>query len=146
MEARRKWRSDRRFASPDDMWMEYQAFSDHCASHTVKRTTFSQQLAKHVTEDIPSPVSKSINGFCVYAGINRKTFDETYGHDPVFDDVIERMMRDCETDAREKFEDGTIPAQLAALWMGSYGYSTKQEQDITGGVPVVITGEGDLKD
>ena len=27
---------------------------------------------------------------------------------------------------------------LAALWMGGYGYSTKQEQDIKGGVPVVI--------
>ena len=28
--------------------------------------------------------------------------------------------------------------------MGGYGYSTKQEQDIKGGVPVVISGEDKL--
>ena len=36
------------------------------------------------------------------------------------------------------FEDGSIPSNLAGLWMGGFGYSTKQEQEIKGGVPVVI--------
>lgn len=138
--------SARRFSSPEEMLEEYNRFKQKCASHTVKRTTFSQSLAKHITEEIPSPVTCSINGFCVFARINKNNFYDTYSHDPAYADVISYITQDCEADAREKFEDGAIPAQLAPLWMGAYGYSTKQEQNIKGGVPVVITGEGDLKD
>ena len=47
-----------------------------------------------------------------------------------FVDIVTRMREECETDAREKFEVGAIPTQLAGLWMSKYGYTTKQEAGV----------------
>lgn len=128
----------RKFKSPEDMLATFEEYREKCASHTVKRTAFSQSLGRHVTDEIPSPITCSINGFCVFAPIDKKNWDGTYKSDPAYEDVIAYIYQYCEADAREKFEDGTIPPQLAPLWMGAYGFSTKQVQDIKGGVPVVI--------
>ena len=56
------------------------------------------------------------------------------------------MREECEIDAREKFELGVIPSQLAGLWMSNYGYSTKMDSTVTGAVPVVIDGSDELED
>lgn len=142
----KKWRSNRHFADQDDMWQAFVEYAEDCDNHRQKRTAFSPVSGHHVTDEISTPVTCSINGFCVHAGITKDAFYNTYVNDPAFADVVSNIKSVCEEDARRKFEDGSIPQHLAALWMGAYGYSTKQEQDIKGGVPVVITGEGDLKD
>ena len=36
-------------------------------------------------------------------------------------------IQECEIDARSKLEMNIIPTSLAGLWMGKYGYTTKQE-------------------
>lgn len=58
--------------------------------------------------------------------------DETYMKNRKFDTVIARMKTFCENDAREKFENGTLDARLANLWMGhNYGYAQKQETTVS---------------
>ena len=64
---------------------------------------------------------------CIFLGISRSKFYETYSEDKRYGDIVMRMKEECELDARRKFEQGTIPTQLSGLWMSKYGYNTKQE-------------------
>jgi hypothetical protein len=48
------------------------------------------------------------------------------------------MKEECEIDAREKFENGTIDSRLAGLWMSNYGYSTKTDATVEADVGVTI--------
>ena len=45
-------------------------------------------------------------------------------------DIVTRMRGESEADVRQKFETGTIPTQLSALWMSKFGYATKQQTDV----------------
>ena len=56
------------------------------------------------------------------------------------------MREECEVDARKKFELQIIPSQLAGLWMSNYGYSMKNDSNIIGSIPVVISGDDKLED
>ena len=42
------------------------------------------------------------------------------------------MQEECEVDARRKFELQIVPSQLAGLWMSKYGYTTKQDTQVSG--------------
>ena len=64
------------------------------------------------------------------AGISRSKFYENYANDEKYGDTVTRMREECEIDAREKFELGIIPSQLAGLWMSNYGYSTRTESEV----------------
>lgn len=129
------------------MWSKFCDYKKKCDENTVVKTEFSQKLAEFITQTIPSPTTATVKGFCLDAGVSYQSYLDHYCKgDPAYAEVTAAIKEACEADAREKFEKGAIPASLGALWMGAYGYSTKQEQDIKGGVPVVITGEGDLKD
>ena len=68
----------------------------------------------------------------MFIGISRAAFYERYANEGRFADIVTRMREECETDAREKFELGIIPSQLAGLWMSKYGYTTKQDTSISG--------------
>ncbi|GHU90975.1 hypothetical protein FACS1894202_11660 [Clostridia bacterium] len=70
----------------------------------------------------------------------RMTIDQRYV------DIVTRIREACEVDARKKFELGVIPSQLSGLWMSKYGYTTKTDSNITGAVPIVITGGDELED
>ena len=48
--------------------------------------------------------------------------------------VVTRIREECEADARRKFELQVIPSQLAGLWMSKYGYTTKVENNLSGGL------------
>ena len=124
-------------------WDEYKV---HCDNKSVLTHEFSQKSGQFVSAQLQKAVTYTIEGFCVYIGISRQAFHEYYTENPTFVDTVTRMKEECEIDAREKFETGQIPSKLAGLWMSNYGYTLKQDNNISGAVPVVISGEDDLKD
>lgn len=135
----------RKIKSPkqmENMWLEYK---DYCNNRTVVTTAFSQKTGEFITAQIPKPVTYNIKGFCNYIGLTERDFYAVYDKDEKFQSVIMRMKDECEVDAREKFENGTLDSRLAGLWMSNFGYSTtaKVEADIT---PVVIGGDDGLED
>lgn len=56
-------------------------------------------------------------------GISEKAREE-------FKLVIACMKEECENDARQKFENGTIDPKLAGLWMSKHGYTTNVDQKV----------------
>lgn len=124
-------------------WAEYKAY---CDSKSVLTHEFSGANAKFVSKELKRSVTYTIEGFCVFIGISRQAFHEYYAENERFVDIVIRMKEECEVDAREKFETGQIPTQLAGLWMSRHGYSTKQDTNVSGAVPVVISGEENLED
>lgn len=122
----------KKFNTAAKLWAAFKEYAEECDSKTVVKTEFSQKEADFVTKTIPHPVSVNITGFCSYVGMSYQNFYETYMKNPKFDTVIARMRTYCENDAREKFENGTLDARLANLWMGhNYGYAQKQETTVS---------------
>lgn len=124
-------------------WAEYKAY---CDSKSVLTHEFSGANAKFVSKELKRSVTYTIEGFCVFIGLPRQDFYANYAENERFSDMVMRMREECEVDAREKFETGQIPTQLAGLWMSRHGYSTKQDTNVSGAVPVVISGEENLED
>lgn len=128
----------RKFGSANALekaWLEYK---DHCDRKTVVATSFSQKTGDFVTAVIPHPVTYTIKGFCAFVGITESGFYDLYNKDKKLESVIARMKQDCEVDAREKFENGTLDSRLAGLWMGNYGYTTKSDTKIDANAGVTI--------
>lgn len=136
----RKFKSAKALA---DAWEQYKAW---CNDQSVLTHEFSAKNSEFVSKELKRSVTYTIEGFCVWAGLARSNFYETYSEDEKFRDIVTRMKEECEVDARMKFELGAIPTQLAALWMSKHGYTTKTESDISGSVPVVISGGDQLED
>lgn len=109
------------------IWEKFLEYKDDCNSRTVTRTEFSQRESRFVTAVIPAPVSCNMKGFCNYVGMTEQNFYQTYAKRKGIESVIARIKEECELDAREKFENGTINSRLAGLWMSNYGYTTKSE-------------------
>jgi len=136
----------RRFKSVkalEDAWEEYKAW---CNSQTVLTHAFDPKSARFISRELKHGVTYTVEGFCVWAGLARSNFYETYAEDERFRDIVTRMKEECEIDARMKFELGVIDPRLAALWMSKHGYSTKTESNVSGAVPVVISGDDELED
>ncbi len=128
----------RKFANEkalEKAWEEYKA---HCDRKTVVTTAFSQKSGEFVTATIPKPVTYTIKGFCSYCGMSERAFYLLYDKEDKLQSVIVRMKEECEIDAREKFENGTIDSRLAGLWMSNYGYSTKTDATVEADVGVTI--------
>lgn len=125
--------------SPKAMREAWEAFKAYCDSKTVIRTEFSQKTSEFVTAVIPSPITYTIKGFCSFVGMTETNFYLTYDKNEKFKSVIACMKEECEIDAREKFENGTINSRLAGLWMSNYGYTTKAEskEEIKSSVVIV---------
>lgn len=126
-------------------WEEYK---EQCDSRTVVTTTFSQKSGQFVTAEIPHPVTYTVKGFCAFVGMTEQAFYALYDKDENLEPVIARMKQDCEIDAREKFENGTIDSRLAGLWMSNYGYSIKTDAEVNNKVGVTIiddSGEDDAE-
>lgn len=134
----------RKFESPWDMLEQWEEYKVHCDNREVTKTEFSQRLGKFITDTVPAKVTYTVIGFCAYCGYTLSKFYETYKNDPEYGDVVSYMENDCEIDTREKLELGVIPTQLSGLWMSKHGYSTKQETEIKGSIPVVVTGEDNI--
>ena len=107
---------------------------------------FSSKNSELVSAELKRSITYTIEGFCVFAGIARSSFYQTYEEDEKFSDMVTRMKEECEVDARSKFELGVIPSQLAGLWMSRHGYTTKNDTSVSGSIPVVISGDEALED
>lgn len=127
----------------EEAWEEYKA---DCNNRTVLTHDFSSKNSEFVSAKLQRSVTYTIEGFCVFAGISRSKFYADYADTEKYGDMVTRMREECEIDAREKFELGVIPSQLAGLWMSHYGYSTKTDSTVAGAVPVVIDGGDELED
>lgn len=112
--------------------------SNKCLGHTKTKSIIDPETKTCATVEVTSPRSPTIKGFCLYCGTSSSTWYQHYANNPEFADAVRIITEYCECEVRGMFEDGEISPSLAGLWMGGYGYSTKQEQDIKGGVPVVI--------
>ena len=129
----------RKIADAEEMWKLWEQYKAKCDAHQKKHTLIEPGGAGTHVVMIASPLTYTIRGFCLYAGITETAFNRYYRDDEDFEETIELMEMETEIDARGKFEDGTLNSKLAALWMGRHkGYSTKQETEITGSMPVVI--------
>lgn len=124
----------------EDMAERFEEYlqSDKCLGHTKTKAVIDQETMTCSMIDVPAPRSPTIKGFCLYCGTSSPTWYQHYADNPEFAEIVKKITEYCECEVRGMFEDGDIPPSLAGLWMGGYGYSTKQEQDIKGGVPVVI--------
>lgn len=119
----------------NELWEEYK---EYCNNQMVLTHDFSSKNSEFVSKELRKAVTYTIEGFCVFIGISRSAFYESYGNNDKFSDTVTRMKEECEVDARMKFELQMIPSQLAGLWMSNYGYTTKTDTNVSGMVPVEI--------
>ena len=122
--------SKRKFVSPEDMWQKWEEYKKSCESVPVRVTEFSSKEGRFITDTIYKTITCTIEGFCVFVGIARSKFYETYANSEEYRDIVTRMKNESEQDVRSKFETGSIPTQLSGLWMSKFDYTTKQQTDI----------------
>lgn len=127
----------------EEAWEEYKAW---CNNQTVLTHEFSSKNSEFVSKELKRSITYTIEGFCVYIGLARSAFYQIYGEDERFSDIVTCMKEECEIDARMKFELGVIDPKLAGLWMSKHGYTTKTDTNVSGSVPVVISGDDELED
>lgn len=133
----------RKFNSVKALEEAWEAYKAKCDNQMVLTHDFSSKNSEFVSKELKRSVTYTIEGFCVFAGIARSKFYETYAEEEKYRDTVTRMREECEVDARAKFELGVIPSQLAGLWMSRHGYSTKTDSSVEL-EPVVIV--DDLKE
>lgn len=117
----------RKIRSPKALEIKWEEYKNKCNNRVVLTHDFSSKNSEFVSAELRRPVTYTVEGFCVFLGISRQAFYDTYTEDERFLDIVTRIREECEIDAREKFELGVIPSQLAGLWMSKYGYTTKQD-------------------
>lgn len=122
--------SKRKIESPEQMEQLWEKYKDYCDNYQVTQTEFSGKESRFVEGTVKKPITYTIEGFCVYIGLARSKFYETYAESEEYRDIVTRMRDESEADVRNKFETGTIPTQLSALWMSKFGYATKQQTDV----------------
>lgn len=112
----------------EQAWVDFKAY---CDNQTVLTHDFSAKNSEFVSAELKRSITYTIEGFCVFIGISRSAFYDTYGNDKRFSDIVTRIREECELDARKKFELQVIPDRLAPLWMAKYGYNAKTEMAYT---------------
>ena len=121
-----------RFKKPEELLETWEMYKEDCDSQMVLTHDFSSKNSEFVSKELKRSITYTIEGFCVFAGISRSAFYDTYANKIGYSDIVTRMKEECEVDARKKFELQVIPSQLAGLWMSKYGYTTKQDTNISG--------------
>ena len=116
----------------EELWEQYK---NECDNQMVLVHDFSSKNSEFVSKELKRSTTYTIAGFCVFVGISRQSFYQTYAKDEKYVDIVTRMREECEVDARKKFELQMIPSQLAGLWMSKYGYSTKQDTNVSATLP-----------
>ena len=113
--------SKRKISSPEEMERLWEDYKEYCDNYQVTQTEFSGKESKFVAGTVKRPITYTIEGFCVFIGIARANFYACYAEDEKYRDIVTRMRDESEADVRKKFETGTIPTQLSALWMSKFG-------------------------
>ena len=122
--------SKRKIESPEQMEQLWNDYKKSCESVPVRVTEFSAKEGRFITDTVYKTITCTIEGFCVYIGMGRSRFYETYANDESYRDIVTRMRGESEQDVRSKFETGRIPTQLSGLWMSKFDYGIKQQTDI----------------
>ena len=135
----------RKFKTAAELEQAWEDFKSECDSQKVLTHDFSAKNSEFVTAELKRSVTYTVKGFCVYAKLPRADFYATYANNRQYCDTVRRMEEESEQDARKKFELGIIPSQLSGLWMSNYGYSVKQDNNITGEVFNVTVTIGEKK-
>lgn len=133
----------RKFKSAKELEEAWSGYKKDCNERYVLTHDFSSKNSKFVSAELKRSVTYTIEGFCAFSGISRAAFYEHYAENERYADTVTRMREECEVDTREKLELGVIPTQLAGLWMSRYGYTTKTEASVSGGMPVQIVDDID---
>lgn len=137
-------RGRKKFKTPEDLEKAWEEYKNHCDNNYETVHEFSQRNGEFISADLRKKITYTIVGFCNYHRFTRAAFYANYKDDPRYKHIVDVMLEECEVDARSKFETGVIPHYLAPLWMSRYGYSTKNDTNIQGALPIVI--ENDLND
>ena len=120
----------RKFTNVKALSNAWEQYKEWCNNQSVLTHEFSSKNSQFVSKELRRSVTYTIEGFCVWAGLARSNFYETYAEDERFRDIVTRMKEECEVDARMKFELGIIEPRLAPLWMSKHGYSVKTESNV----------------
>lgn len=120
--------------SPEEMDRLWEEYKQVCDDQKVLTHEFSSKNSEFVSKELKRSITYTIEGFCVYLKIPRSIFYDTYASMKKYSDIVTRIREECEADARRKFELQVIPSQLAGLWMSKYGYTTKVENNLSGGL------------
>lgn len=130
--------------SPEEMEQLWKEYKQVCDNQLVLTHDFSSKNSEFVSKELKRSITYTIEGFCVYLKIPRSIFYDTYASKKRYSDIVTRIREECEADARKKFELQVIPSQLAGLWMSKYGYTTKVENNLSGGLDTEKTKLDDL--
>lgn len=133
-----------RFKTPEELAETWEAYKADCDNQMVLTHDFSSKNSEFVSKELRRSITYTIEGFCVFAKTPRSAFYDTYEKKKGYSDIVTRMREECEVDARKKFELQVIPSQLAGLWMSKYGYTTKQDTNISGSLDTEKTKLDDL--
>lgn len=117
----------RKFRTPKALEAKWEEYKEKCNNRVVLTHDFSSKNSEFVSAELRRSVTYTVEGFCIFLNLTRSAFYDTYEKDERFSDIVTRIREECEIDAREKFELGVIPSQLAGLWMSKYGYTTKRD-------------------
>jgi len=110
------------------LWEEYK---ESCDSYKAVAHEFCRKTGAFVSAKINKPITYTIEGFCLYIGLDRSAFYDTYDtENSEFSNIVTRVREECEINARIKFETGQIPTQLSGLWMSKYGYTTSTNSKV----------------
>lgn len=120
--------------SPEEMEQLWEEYKQVCDDQEVLTHEFSSKNSEFVSAKLKRSITYTIEGFCVHMKISRQAFYEYYVSKKRYVDIVTRIREECEADARKKFELQVIPSQLAGLWMSKYGYTTKVENNLSGGL------------
>lgn len=118
--------------TPEEMEQLWEDYKSDCDNQEVLTHDFSSKNSEFVSARLQRSITYTIEGFCVFVGIPRSLFYDTYSAKKRYSDIVTRIREECEVDARKKFELQVIPPQLAGLWMSKYGYTTKVENNVSG--------------
>lgn len=125
----------RKISSPEEMERLWEEYKQYCDSREVIVDDFSSKESKRIAGKVKRSTTYTLEGFCVYIGLARSKFYETYADSEEYGDLVSRIREESEQDVRDKFELGVIPTQLSGLWMSRYeGYNTKQQVDVNANI------------
>lgn len=130
--------------SPEEMEAMWEAYKQECDNQEVLTHDFSSKNSEFVSAKLKRSITYTVEGFCVYLKIPRSIFYDTYANKKRYSDIVTHIREECEVDARKKFELQVIPSQLAGLWMSKYGYTTKVENNLSGGLDTEKTKLDDI--
>jgi hypothetical protein len=130
-----KTKGSGKFRSAAQMMEAWERYKEDCDHKTKWVTSFSQREGRHISEEVPAPVSYSLKGFALFCGMTEQNFFATYknANKEKFELVIARIQDECEIDVKQKLESGRIESRLSGLLLSKYGYTTsvKAETDFT---------------